>query len=62
MRYDHEYLKIALTILSSDLNHVSKEVFTMLEKIKDPGKCDHTLHWYADGNVCRHTADHQISA
>jgi hypothetical protein len=29
----------------------------MLEKIKD-----HTLHWYADGNVCRHTADHQISA
>ena len=37
MRYDHEYLKIALTILSSDLNHVSKEVFTMLEKIKDPG-------------------------
>lgn len=34
----------------------------MLEKIKDPGKCDHTLHWYADGNVCRHTADHQISA
>ena len=35
MRYDHEYLKIALTILSSDLNHVSKEVFTMLEKIKE---------------------------